>query len=120
MTEGLLYIMRRDEWCRMYPDVNPLSIGCRESTVFGESVLTAYHDYYYIHDNFWNLPALFLALELESLYSRLKDCDPTSRGRREIEREIARIEQNPDLAHSRQCLEAQRWFQEKAERIQIE
>jgi hypothetical protein len=119
MAEGLLYIMRRDEWDRMYPDVDPLSIGCRESTVFGESVLTAYHDYYHIHDNFWNRPALFLALELESLYSRLEDCT-TSRSHREIEREIALIERNHDLAHSRQCLEAQRWFQEKADLIHIE
>jgi hypothetical protein len=117
-TEGLMYIMRRDEWDRMYPDVNPLSIGCRESTVFGVPVLTAYHDDYHIRDDFWSLPAPSLALELESLYSSLEDCD-SSRTRREIEREIARIERNPDLAHSRQCLEAQRWFQEKAERIQI-
>jgi hypothetical protein len=129
MAEGLLYVMREEEWA--YSDVDPSEVGIRKRTLLGIPVLIAYQGDD-SHDDFdsWHVSSIALAERLEHLYNLLRVLDGAGNDvyrardgqvlfdREGTEREIATIEADPGLEHSRRCLEAQRAFQENAERIQ--
>jgi hypothetical protein len=127
MAKGLLHVMRQDGWA--YPDVEPSEVGIRKRTLLGIPVLIAYQGDDG-HDDF-DIPSTALAERLENLYNLLgllkERGDDVYRAkdgqvpfdREDTQREIATIEADPGLTHSRRCLEAQRAFREKAERIQV-